>query len=432
MKELFSAFESPSKQEWLEKIKVDLKGKEFDSSMINNYSIEDIEFWSQHHRSDTNQDHQVPGSGSFKRGNRTENNEWEIVAEIPATSPKEMNAFALDCLMKGNTALTIDLGNFNNDACKEIVNQIGFDHISTTFKVNTNEQLEFVEELLKQFPNARIDVFNSHQKSKTLRGRSQLINAVDILNAGGNSIQEIAYALHEGHTQLHSLLSNGETIDKASLQLKFTFGIGNLYFIEIAKFRAFRSLWSFIIEQYNPKEECSKTAYIEAKSIFVNKSLQDPYTNLLRLTTEGLSAAVGGVNEINLLPYDTFAENKKTHFTQRMSNNISLLLKEEAYINQVIDVAGGSYALEKITEEIQSKAWELFQSIEKEGLKALKEAVLNKRKQRIEAVENGSQMLIGVNKYPNIETVTNNWIETPETPFGSYLILERDAKTELA
>ena len=432
MKELFNAFESPSQQDWLDKIKVDLKGKDFDSSMINQYAIEDLEFWSQHHRSNTNQDNQIPGSGSFKRGNKTENNDWEIIAEITATTPKEMNRFALDSLMNGNTGLAIDLDNFNLEACRLIIDQIDFNYITASFTVHTQEHLRFIQGLFDQFPNARIDVFSTNIEITEVKGRSKLINAVDVLNAGGNSSQEIAYALYEGHKQLHALLTKGETIDNASLELKFSFGIGNLYFIEIAKFRAFRSLWSFIVEQYSPKEDCSRTAYIEAKSVFLNKSLKDPYTNLLRLTTEAMSAAVGGVNEINLLPYDKFAKNKNTEFTQRMSNNISLLLKEEAYINQVLDAAGGSYALEKITSEIQDNAWKLFQHLEKNGIAELQKEIQQKRKQRIDALENGAQMLIGINKYPNIESVSNNWTNTPLTQFGDYLILERDAKTELA
>lgn len=432
MKGLFSAFQSPSKQDWLDKIKVDLKGKEFDSSMINQYQIEDIEFWSQHHRSDAKTDNQTPGTGSFKRGNRTENNDWEIVAEIPVSTAKEMNTFALDCLMKGNTALKINLSNFDLDACKQIIHEIDFNYISTAFTIHNKQHLIFIQDLFTQFPDARIDVFSDNTKIPAVKGRSQLINAIDVLNAGGNSIQEIAYALHEGHTQLHKLLEHGASIDNASLELKFTLGIGNIYFIEIAKFRAFRSLWSFIVEQYNPKEECSKTAYIEAQSIFVNKSLQDPYTNLLRLTTEGLSAAVGGVNEITLLPYDRYASKQNIEFTQRMSNNISLLLKEESYINQVLDVAGGSYALEKITSEIQSKAWQLFQSLEKNGIDALTTEVDKKRKARIEAAESGDQMLIGINKYPNIQTEENSWSTTPSNQFGEYLVIERDSNIELA
>ena len=432
MKELFSDFQSPSKQDWIDKIKTDLKGKDFNTSMLNTYGIEELEIWSQHHRSNSNTDQQTPGSGSFKRGNRTENNDWEIVATLPVSEPKAMNRFALDFLMKGNTALEINFSDFSLADCKTIIHGIDFNYITTAIHIHTSEQLKFIQELFKSFPNARIDVFSDKIDIKEVKGRSTLIKAIDVLNYGGNSIQEIAFALHAGHTKLHKLLQKGISVDEASFELKFTFGIGNLYFVEIAKFRAFRSLWSFIVEQYKPKEECSKTAYIQAQSIFVNKSLKDPYTNLLRLTTEALSTAVGGVNEINLLPYDLFADKKNTSLTQRMSNNISLLLKEEAYMNQVIDVSGGAYAIEKLTATIQEKAWNLFQQLEKDGIEPLKHQINQKRKERISFVENGNQILIGVNKYPNIQTEENSWTATPKTEFGEYLILERDSKTELA
>lgn len=340
-------------------------------------------------------------------------------------SAKEQNSFALDALMKGNTSLQIDFGNFNLDECKQVVENIGFEHIYTFITVYNQEQFSFAQEIAQQTEN-KVRIF-----SKNSVARNICIDAREVLVSGGNSTQEIAYALHRGHEELYLLVSNGVPVDDAAACIHFKLGIGNLYFLEIAKFRVLRKLWSFIVEQYQPEHACSKVATIEAETIDVNKSVKDPYTNLLRLTTECLSAAVGGADFIVVRPYDARTTKKRPEFTQRMANNISLILKEESYIDKVIDPAGGAYALEEISTVLEEKVWSLFQALENGEFEAFKAAINTTRANRIQSVEEKANTLIGINKFPNITDEDNSWLPAETTVFGSELILERDANIEL-
>lgn len=426
MSDFFKDFTVPSLEQWHNKITKDLKGKDFEESMTNSYPLEEITFKANFHHSTSNLKDEYPGSGDYKRGSRFDQNQWEIMAEVPSNlSAKEQNDYALNALMNGNTALRINFGDFDLEQCRIVVKDIGFEHIKAIITVSTEEQFNFAQDLANTSPqNLRI-------LSKTSVAKNICIDAREVLVSGGNSTQELAYALHRGHEELHLLVSNGVSVDNASACIHFKFGIGNLYFLEIAKFRVFRKLWSFIVEQYNPEHDCSKVATIEAQSIDVNKSVKDPYTNLLRLTTECLSAAVGGADYILVRPYDQRAKNKRPEFTQRMANNISLILKEESYIDKVIDPAGGSYALEAITESLEANVWKRFQALETGSFDAFKEDVKAIRNARIQSLEKAHNTLIGINKFPNITDEDNAWLEAEQTVFGAELILERDAKVEM-
>ncbi|MDX1446925.1 methylmalonyl-CoA mutase family protein [Lishizhenia sp.] len=426
MSDFFKDFTIPSLKDWQAKITKDLKGKDFEESMTNNYPLEEISYNANYHYSTSQVEEEYPGTGDYKRGGRFDQNSWEIMAEVPSDlDAKAQNTYALNALMKGNTALRLDFGNFSLEECKTVVENIGFEHIHAFITVNNEEQFSFAQEIANQTEN-KVRILSKNSVAKNI-----CIDAREVLVSGGNSTQEIAYALHRGHEELHLLIENGVSVDNAAACIHFKLGIGNLYFLEIAKFRVLRKLWSFIVEQYQPEHACSKVATIEAQSIDVNKSVKDPYTNLLRLTTECLSAAVGGADFIVVRPYDQRATQKRPEFTQRMANNISLILKEESYIDKVIDPAGGAYALEAITEVLEKNVWKRFQALENGEMDTFVADVNAIRAQRIASVEAKKNTLIGINKFPNITDEDNTWQAAEKTVFGSELILERDAKVEL-
>jgi methylmalonyl-CoA mutase len=172
---------------------------------------------------------------------------------------------------------------------------------------------------------------------------------------------------------------------------------------------------------------------LTAKTGLLNKSAKDPYTNLLRQTTEVMSAVIGGAQTIIVTPYDAQTEKGISELSDRMATNISLILKEESYFDAVIDPLGGSYAIEKLTEELTNKGWKLFQDIEGmggmhnfEARELLKVLVQHTRTIRLSEYEEKKRTLIGVTKFPNIQTVENSYIPAWKYLGMDNLIIERD------
>jgi methylmalonyl-CoA mutase len=207
-------------------------------------------------------------------------------------------------------------------------------------------------------------------------------------------------------------------------------GIGSSYLIEVAKFRALKILWANIVKGYNPIHNCSLNCQITAEVGWVNKSLKDPHTNLLRQTTEAMSAILGGIDRLIIHPYDACSVNSASELAQRSAFNISNLLNEESYLSSVSDVLGGSYAIESLTNELAEKGWELFKRMDvlSAELKEVewKRIIEEKMNQRLNSVRNNEITLIGINKFLNPEKVDNSWL-SPETFLGmSYLRLETE------
>jgi methylmalonyl-CoA mutase len=242
--------------------------------------------------------------------------------------------------------------------------------------------------------------------------------------------------LNAGHEYLVELMSNGFSIDEASACIGFHIGIGRNYLYEIAKIRAMRSLWSKIIHAYTPAHTCSHNCAMTAVIGCMNKSLLDPHTNLLRQTTEVLSAMCGGVEQIVVIPHDLYSDQGMSSISQRMAINIPLVLREESYLDKVIDPLGGSYSLEQLTTKIGEKAWTLFQSLEKSGglfndtaRSNFKQEIIAKRDQREKAFVDGSITLIGINTFPNPEKIESKWRELPAYFGIDALNYERISKT---
>jgi methylmalonyl-CoA mutase len=264
-----------------------------------------------------------------------------------------------------------------------------------------------------------------------------VINGYALQQTGANSTQELAFSLSTANECLGVLIDAGMNIDQAAACIHFSVGISANYFYSIAKIRALKELWASIVDAYAPMHGCSKNCIITALSGPMNKSLKDPYTNLLRQTTEGLSAAVAGVDSILIQPY-TIASTQPSHeLAERMATNISLLLKEESYMHIVNDPIGGSYAIEQLTTQLSQKAWGLFQETEmkngvfSEECASMFQALIHKTAtQRLAAVRDGKNLLIGVNKFTNPSTESVDYAEVSNYFDIPQLILERELTTE--
>lgn len=434
MSDFYSEFSTISQEKWLEKVSQDLKGKNVADVLHHSHPIENIEFKS-YAFPDKDHKHTIPGVAPYIRGGKFNNNEWQIVNAIQKLDAKSANKLALDRLMKGATGLRLDLADFDSNELKTLVNEIGFEYIVSTFIYHNKTQFDWLKDLANQYnKNIGTAVNASNENFGFIPNmRNHLIDGTKVQSTGGNVTQEIAYCLHEGHSVLHELIENqGMTIDEAAAQIKFKVGIGGSYFFEIAKLKTLRSLWYNIVKAYSPEHSCSTIAYIEAETGFVNKSLKDPNTNLLRQTTEALSAVIGGVDELTILPYNWKAKDPDLNKTQRLATNIALMLKEESYLDKVIDPSGGAYSQEKLISTLHEKAWKLFLELEEDGLNLLKNQIQKCASKRIELIQNKENTLIGVNKYFNSDNKNETWGDLSENEFGKELILELECNITVA
>jgi methylmalonyl-CoA mutase len=195
---------------------------------------------------------------------------------------------------------------------------------------------------------------------------------------GATAIQELGYAIAEGVERL-----------AAADGLTFVFGIGTNFFFEIAKLRAARLLWA---------RKSPSPMNIYARTALADKSIYDPYTNLLRATTQALSAAIGGCDTLEVRPFG---------FSYRLAMNVQRILREESHMHRVADPAAGSYYIESLTDSIAREAWKVFQQVEAQGgyaaaKQSIDAAVAESRAAREKAIASRRKVRVGVNNYPNV------------------------------
>lgn len=222
--------------------------------------------------------------------------------------------------------------------------------------------------------------------------------------SGANAVEEVGFTLAAGVDFLAEMQSHKVEVDLAAASIEFSFAIGASYFFQIAKLRAFRMLWTSAVENFG-YTEAIVPARIHARTSRWNKTIYDPYVNILRATTEAISAVLGGADSISVAAFD---ECYKTpdEASLRLARNTQLILKKEALLSQVADPAAGSYYLEVLTDFIAREGWQAMQKIESEGgyRKAVVQGRLAKALQdslakREEAVASRRRVFTGTNQY---------------------------------
>jgi len=440
MTKILNEFNKVSKQEWTDKIESDLKGK--DPSALKHINIlEDIEYSAYYHEEDK-ESNELPGNFPFTRGMNLSDNSFNNGAFISVESESKSNKNALDKLNSGADLLVFK-STKEDTKWNEVLKGIEFKYIQTQFVIQSIEEFNALQQVLAEEPNIQYN-FDIHSKEwskedflsivkqfKSRQIRFCAINGFKIQQTGANAIQEITFCLSTGKAYLDLLIEAEFTIDEASACITFNIGIGSNYFIETAKFRALKAGWAKIIRQYSPEHNCSYNCHITAVTTHLNKSLLDPHTNLLRQSTEAMSAINAGIDGIVILPYDLYSENGASVQAERMALNISTILTEESYLNKVIDPLGGSYSIENLTQALGAKSWGLLKNVlskggilSESGINLLSGLIENKREQRIQLFKDESIVAIGINKFLNEDTKSINW-NSPSTYFGfSPLILE--------
>ncbi|MAL96759.1 MAG: methylmalonyl-CoA mutase [Haliea sp.] len=231
------------------------------------------------------------------------------------------------------------------------------------------------------------------------------ISGYHIQEAGANAALELAYTLADGKEYIRTALAAGLDIDQFAPRLSFFWGIGMNFYMEIAKLRAARLLWAKIVSEFNPKNPKSSMLRTHSQTSGWSLTEQDPYNNVVRTTIEAMAAVFGGTQSLHTNALDE-AIALPTEFSARIARNTQLIIQEETGITNVVDPWGGSYLMEKLTQDIADKAWELIEEVEEAGgmAKAIETGMPKLRIEEAAArkqarIDRGDDVIVGVNKY---------------------------------
>ena len=410
----FDEFDAVSAKEWKQKIQVDLKGADYNDTLVWQ-SLEGIHVKPCYHSDDfTKPFTPIPGQPSH----------WDCTQAIFIDDIEIANKLAVDAIERGATALyfTIDNDRFllNPEALYPVFSGVPFEAVTLylRFEVFTSEIVSNIISFLSEKsatafylidPIGKLARSGNWQKNQITDFKtwnqlitahpSEAIGSVDLRlyqNAGANCVQQLGYALAHANEYFNS-------VQDLKQPLTFEVAVGTNYFFEIAKLRALRKLYAALAAEYKFPTNCNIIAGPSKR----NKTLYDYNINMLRTTTECMSAILGGANAICNLPYDGIYH-KSNEFGERIARNQLLILKSESYFDLVSNAADGSYYIESLTEELAQKALVLFKDIEKNGgfLQQLKHGKIQKKIKESAQKEqhlfnDGSLVLVGTNKYQN-------------------------------
>ncbi|MBP2449360.1 methylmalonyl-CoA mutase [Rhizobium leguminosarum] len=231
------------------------------------------------------------------------------------------------------------------------------------------------------------------------------ISGYHMQEAGATLVQELAFTLADGREYVRAAIAKGLSVDDFAGRLSFFFAIGMNFFMEAAKLRAARMLWTRIMEEFQPKKASSLMLRTHCQTSGVSLQEQDPYNNIIRTAFEAMSAVLGGTQSLHTNSFDE-AIALPTEFSARIARNTQLILQHETGVTKVVDPLAGSYYVESLTKELADKAWALIEEVEALGgmTKAVNEG-LPKRlieeaaARRQAAVDKGEEVIVGVNRY---------------------------------
>ncbi|MGN7750836.1 methylmalonyl-CoA mutase [Sinorhizobium sp. 22678] len=231
------------------------------------------------------------------------------------------------------------------------------------------------------------------------------ISGYHMQEAGATLVQELAFTLADGREYVRAALAKGLNVDDFAGRLSFFFAIGMNFFMEAAKLRAARLLWTRIMKEFKPEKASSLMLRTHCQTSGVSLQEQDPYNNIVRTAFEAMSAVLGGTQSLHTNSFDE-AMALPTDFSARIARNTQLILQHETGVTKVVDPLAGSYYVESLTNELAEKAWALIEEVEAlGGMTKAVNAGLPKRlieeaaTRRQAAVDRGEEVIVGVNRY---------------------------------
>lgn len=442
---ILADFPAITTEEWMAKINADLKGADFTKKLVWKtsegfnvnpfYRLEDVEGMATLNA--------APGKFPYVRGTKEDNN-WFVRQEIVADDPVAANKEALEVLQEGINSIGFKVSKDKLSAkfIEELLKGIDAQIIELNFQICVRKAKELTKILVDYFQTNKYDLskmegsINFDPINRMLIKGTKLnvdfvkdlivplvkeaqnlpkyrvvnINASSLNDAGAYSTQELGYALAWGEQYLNLMVEAGIDVCTAAKSIKFNFGVGGNYFMEIAKFRAARMLWAKIVEAYKPTDENAAKMRIHAKTSMFNKTIYDAHVNMLRTQTEAMSAIIAGVDSLTVVPFDsTYQVSDK--FAERIAKNQQLLLKEESNFDKVVDVSAGSYYIENLTANIAKEAWKIFLQTEEQGFFKLvlegkiQEDIKKVSDDRLKKISSRREILLGTNQFPNFTEV---------------------------
>ena len=427
-KPLFSEFPPVSTEQWMERVTADLKGADFDKKLVwKNLSGINIQPCYNSESKIT----QLKNTGENSQG-------LVNYRKVSVCCGETGNDLAKKAIEEGINGIIFQL--IDTVPVAELLKGIDLNQITVSFDIYNNAT-EFTKDLvafakgkdLKGYINTGIisnyvttGSFDDSQIEIAAElvtstadfpdFKALTISGTEYLDSGANQVQEIAYTLNSLVFLTEKLKSKGVAVQDIFNNLNFLLAIGLEYFVEIGKFRAFNNLLAEVAAKYGVSE-FSNT--ITAKTSIWSKSITDAETNLLRCTTEAMSAILGNVDGVLIDPYDKEFKSA-SDFSSRIAGNITTILREESYFGKVSNPVDGSYYIEEVSSKIAEKALELFKAIEAAGgfYKAFKNETIQQqiaeiRLQKLKLISQRRTPMVGINKYPNLmETVDASLLST--------------------
>ena len=406
---LFNDFEPVSSKQWKQQIQFELKGADYNETLVWN-SPEDIKVKPFYHS-----DEAIPSAAVATKASA-----FKICQDIFVHDLDKSIWRANDSISRGAESIRFSIDDEKIDVTK-LLESLPLEKVSVYFDLNFLS-IDFVKQIDKVASEKKAAIYcnldpighlaqdgnwfkNSDKDNfETLNRISKEADSVSLIsidaglyqNAGANIVQQIAYSLSHANEYLNR-------VPEIKKPMVFQVAVGTNYFFEIAKLRALRLLFSIIAKEYGHDPDC----HIIATPTKRNKTIYDYNVNMLRTTTECMSAVLGGADAIANLPYDVLYH-KSNEFGERISRNQLLVLKNESYFDKVDNPADGSYYIESLTQQMAEKALALFKEIEANGGFLVKLGEGNIQKKITESAEkeqqlfdSGKEVLLGTNKYPN-------------------------------
>ena len=451
-KMLFQNFDPSTKKEWVEKATADLKGADFNKRLVwknlNGIDIQPLYTKEDQQSYLSNTGHNAEHIINYRR--------------IVASDTAEANKLGLKAVEEGSTGLLFEISTGISPAAllkgidlskitvsfitavksldfasefKSYVEASGIDKTSLRGYIDFNFVVEYLtngtleKDVFDQL-SSLTSMFKDYPNFNTL-----VISGTVYQDSGSNQVQEIAYTLNSLVFIIDELTRKESDLQLIFDNLYFNLGISADYFVEIAKFRAFNSLLSKIAGKYGVRPG---SAQFTAKTSVWSKSVTDANTNMLRATTEAMSAMLGNASALEIDPYDREFK-KPNDFSSRIAGNITTILKEESYFGKVSNPVDGSYYIEELSLQLAENALELFKDIEAQGgfyvtieNETIQTQIAETRNKKVKLLSQRRLAMVGVNKYPNLmETISLDVLDRVSQETDSKLLVPRRAGLEL-
>ena len=435
---LFTEFEASSYEEWRAAARESLPDQDF--ARLIKRSYEGFAVQPMAHPQDLSDIAHIdalPGQFPYVRGTRADGYRWLIAQDLCLSDLRRFNHALVHALANGQTAIyadsklplhqvkdletafaDIDLTQFplliqaanpaklygllrgylRDDALREIHGCLGDDPLRTLAQSGGIASDAF----------ERMAAFVQLAAAQSPRLETIAVGTDVYHDAGASAVQEMALAMATAVTYLREMERRGLDVELVAGKMRFFMRVGENFFMEVAKFRAVKMMWAQIAAAFGGGEAAQKIK-LHASAASRNKTRHDVYVNMLRAATEAMAGAIGGVDSLQVAPFDAVL-GESTAFSRRIARNLQLILQEEVRLIDLIDPAGGAWHVETLTDQLAKSAWSLFQQIEAQGglIEALRAGSVQAQiaavaDQRRQDLAEGRTALIGSSKYPNLD-----------------------------